>query len=503
MTSIGKSTAEGVLDRPATVRVAGVDVPTGLFLGGEWRPSASGSRFPVEDPRTGDTLGHVADADPADAEEALDGAARTQPEWGRRTPRERATILSTAFDLVRARREDLSAVIAAETGKPLTEARGEVDYGGEFLRWFAEQTAHLHGDYAVAPNGGFRVLTTKVPIGPCLLITPWNFPLAMVTRKVGAALAAGCTAILKPAEQTPLTAALMVDLLHQAGVPEGVVSLLPTTGAAAQSQQLMSDPRLRKVSFTGSTAVGSTLLTQAAPHIMCSSMELGGNAPFLVLADADIPAAVQGAMLAKFRNGGQSCVAANRFLVHADVAEAFTSRLTEQVEKLTSTREPDGQLGPLIDRRQRQRVADLVEDAVRGGARVRCGGAVVEGDGYFYQGTVLDRVPHDAPIARQEIFGPVATVTTVTSDRRAVDLANDTPYGLAAFVYTRDLNRAMYIAEALEAGMVGVNRGLVSEPSAPFGGVKASGLGREGGPTGIEHYLETKAISLDLPPLKA
>lgn len=478
--------------------VAGVAVPTGLFVAGEWRPSRSGTRFGVHDPATGAVIAEVADATTDDALEALDAASAAQEAWGRTSPRSRAEILRRAFDLIQADREAIAAVTTAEMGRPLDQSLGEVDYGAEFFRWFAEQAAHLHGDFGPAPSGGFDILTTKVPVGPSLLITPWNFPLAMGTRKIGAALAAGCTTIIKPAAQTPLTMALLTRLLAEAGVPSGVVNLVPTSAAAAQSETLMGDPRLRKVSFTGSTGVGVRLLQQAATNVMRSSMELGGNGPFLVLEDADVDAAVEGAMVAKFRNGGQSCVAANRFIVHEAVARPFLDRLVERTRSLRVApgTTPGADIGPIIDRRQLDRVHRLVEDAVERGATVLTGGHPLPGDGFFYAPTVLTDVPETAAIATEEIFGPVAVVLTVDSDEEAIRLANDTPFGLAAFVYTDDVTRAFDAASRIEAGMVGVNRGLVSEPAAPFGGVKASGLGREGGRSGVDEYLETKYVAL-------
>ena len=482
--------------------VAGVAVPTGLFVNGSWRPSTSGNRFEVTDPATGMPIADVADASTEDAFEALAAAAHAQGTWGRTSPRARASILLSAFESVRGRRQEIAAVITAEMGKTLADALGEVDYGAEFLRWFAEQVAHVHGDYGHAPSGDFRIVTTKVPVGPSLLITPWNFPLAMGTRKIGAALAAGCTVILKPASQTPLTAALLVQILAEAGVPDGVVNLIPTTKSGVLSRELMNDSRLRKVSFTGSTGVGSTLLHQAADHVLKTSMELGGNGPFLVLADADVDAAVEGAMVAKFRNGGQSCVAANRFIVHRSVAERFTKQLVSRTAALkvgAGTIQGVG-VGPLIDAGARDKVHALVTEALEKGARAACGGSFIEGDGYFYAPTVLVNVPAEARVNHEEIFGPVAPITVVDDDDEAIKQANDTPFGLAAFVYTRDISRAFNVAERLEAGMIGINRGLVSEAAAPFGGIKASGLGREGGHLGIEEYLETKFFSLDLGP---
>jgi succinate-semialdehyde dehydrogenase/glutarate-semialdehyde dehydrogenase len=499
---------------PATadrVVVAGVEVPAGLYVDGVWRPASPPSlvgsspvgpssvgSFEVEDPATGAVIATVADASVDDAVLALDAAHRAQRAWGDTAPRTRAEILRRAFEILTARTDAFASVITAEMGKPLAEARGEVAYGAEFLRWFAEQTAHVHGDYGLAPSGEFRVVTTTRPVGPSYLVTPWNFPLAMGTRKIGAALAAGCTVVFKPAAQTPLTAALLVEALAEAGVPAGVVNLVPTTDAPAQSRALMSDPRLRKVSFTGSTGAGSTLLHQAADTVLRSSMELGGNGPFLVLEDADLDAAVDGAMLAKFRNGGESCVAANRFLVHERVAAEFADRLTARVRALVpgAGTDPGSTIGPLIDARAAAKVDGLVRDAVAAGATVRTGGHRLDRPGYFYAPTVLTDVAAGSRILDEEIFGPVAPITTVDSADTAVDLANATPYGLAAFVYTRDLATALDVGERIEAGMVGINRGLVSEAGAPFGGVKASGLGREGGQVGIEEYLETRYLAV-------
>ena len=490
------STAISV-DGSATV--AGIRVMTGLHIGGRWRDSEDTSRFDVDDPSSGESIAAIADATISDALAALDSAYSAQATWGRTSARHRAEILRSAFDAVTRRREEFAAVITAEMGRPYAQSLGEVDYGAEFLRWFAEQAAHVNGEFAPSPKGDFTIATTRVPVGPSLLITPWNFPLAMGTRKIGAALAAGCTTIVKPAPQTPLTMALLIDTLAEAGVPDGVVNFIPTTRAAEQSEALMRDARLRKVSFTGSTPVGSRLLEQAAKNVMRASMELGGNGPFLVLEHADVPSAVDGAMIAKFRNGGQSCVAANRFIVHEAVAEEFIETLVQRTRALVVAdgMDPTADIGPLIDDRQRQRVQRLVEDAVAAGAQLRAGGRAVPGAGYFYEPTVLTGVPGTAAIMREEIFGPVATVSVVASDDDAIDLANDTPFGLAAYVYTRDLARAMDATSRIEAGMVGVNRGLVSEAGAPFGGMKASGLGREGGHVGIDEYLEIKYLAID------
>lgn len=479
--------------------VAGVRVKRGLFVAGEWRASESASWFDVVDPATGESLAEVADATISDAMAALDSAHAAQATWGGTSGRHRAEILRAAFDAVIERRDEFAAIITAEMGRPLDQSRAEVDYGAEFLRWFSEQAAHIHGEFGPSPRGDFTIATTRVPVGPTLLITPWNFPLAMGTRKIGAALAAGCTVVIKPAAQTPLTMALLVEVLIGAGVPEGVINFVPTSQAASQSETLMKDARLRKVSFTGSTAVGSRLLQQAAQHVLRSSMELGGNGPFLVLEDADVAAAAEGAMVAKFRNGGQSCVAANRFIVHESVADEFTNALVAKASRLVVGvgTNPAADIGPMIDDRQRQRVHSLVTSAVEAGAKVRVGGGVLPGAGYFYEPTVLTNVPSGSEILTEEIFGPVATISVVSSDDEAIQQANATPYGLAAFVYTRDLTRALSATARIEAGMIGVNRGLVSEAGAPFGGLKASGLGREGGHVGIDEYLETKYIAFD------
>ncbi|MGF6885387.1 succinate-semialdehyde dehydrogenase/glutarate-semialdehyde dehydrogenase [Nocardia sp. GAS34] len=476
------------------------ELPRGLYINGRWRESATGAHYPVHNPADGTVLTEVADASVADAQDALTAAEAAQKDWGATTPRYRAELLRRVFDRIIERTEDFAALISLEMGKPLAEARGEVAYGAEFLRWFSEQAAHLTGSYAPAPNGGYRIVTAKQPVGPSLLITPWNFPLAMATRKIGAALAAGCTCLIKPAPQTPLTLALLMRIFDELNMPAGVVNYLPTLDAAAQSKALMDDPRLRKVSFTGSTGVGSILLHQAADRVLRTSMELGGNGPFIVFDDADLDAAVEGAMLAKMRNAGESCVAANRFLVHSAVAEEFTQRLVRRFEKLVigDAFDPASTVGPLIDARQLDKVTELVDDAVAHGARIRVGGKASSGAGYFYAPTVLTDVPETARIGREEIFGPVAAITTFDTEAQALERANATEYGLAGYVYTRDISRALRFAEGLESGMVGVNRGLVSDPGGPFGGVKASGLGREGGATGIEEYLETKYLAVQL-----
>ncbi|MEV4125712.1 NAD-dependent succinate-semialdehyde dehydrogenase [Nocardia sp. NPDC049707] len=471
-----------------------------LYINGRWRESSTGARYSVHNPADGSAITEVADASVADAQDALAAAHAAQRDWGATTSRYRAELLRRVFDRIIERTEDFAALISLEMGKPLAEARGEVAYGAEFLRWFSEQAAHLTGSYAPAPNGGYRIVTAKQPVGPSLLITPWNFPLAMATRKIGAALAAGCTCLVKPAPQTPLTLALLMQICHELDVPAGVVNYLPTLDAAAQSRALMDDARLRKVSFTGSTGVGSILLRQAADRVLRTSMELGGNGPFIVFDDAELDAAVDGAMLAKMRNAGESCVAANRFLVHEAIAEEFTERLVRRFEELVvgDAFDPASAVGPLIDAKQLDKVTELVDDAVARGARIRVGGKALGGNGYFYRPTVLTEVPGTARIAHEEIFGPVAAVTTFSTEEQALERANATEFGLAGYVYTRDLSRALRFAERLETGMVGVNRGLVSDPGGPFGGVKASGLGREGGASGIEEYLETKYLAVQL-----
>ena len=476
-------------------------VPTGLLIGGEWRAAASGATFPVHDPATGEVLAEVADATPDDGMAALAAAADAQAAWAATAPRMRGEILRRAFELVTERAEDFALVMTLEMGKPLAESRAEVAYGAEFLRWFSEEAPRISGRYATAPDGRNRLLVAKRPVGPSLLITPWNFPLAMATRKVAPALAAGCTSVLKPAALTPLTALLFAEVLREAGVPDGVVNVIPTSRAGAVTGPLLTDPRLRKLSFTGSTEVGRRLIADAAHQVLRVSMELGGNAPFLVFDDADLDAAVEGALLAKLRNGGEACVAANRFLVHESIAEEFTARLVARMGAYVSARgtEPDSTLGPLVDDATRQKVSDLVSGALEDGARLALGGHVPEGPGYFYPATVLADVPHDARILQEEIFGPVAPITVFRDEDEAVRLANASEYGLVCFAYTRDLDRALRLAERLETGMFGLNTGLVSNPAAPFGGVKQSGIGREGGLEGIDEYLETTYIGISDP----
>jgi succinate-semialdehyde dehydrogenase / glutarate-semialdehyde dehydrogenase len=415
-------------------------------------------------------------------------------------PRERAELLRSAFELLLQRSEHFATLMTLEMGKPLPEARGEVAYGAEFLRWFSEEAVRIAGRWSPAPNGATRLLTMKQAVGPTLMITPWNFPLAMGTRKIGAAIAAGCTMVVKPASQTPLTMLALAELLSEVGVPAGVLNVMTTTRTAEVCEPLVRDPRTRKLTFTGSTPVGRLLVQQSAHQLLRVSMELGGNAPFLVFEDADLDAAVDGAMLAKMRNTGEACTAANRFLVHESVADEFTRRLADRMAALTVGRgtEPGVDVGPLIDAAALDKVGALVDDAVAKGARVLCGGKPMGESGYFYAPTVLTEVPADADLTREEIFGPVAPVSTFRTEAEAVARANDTEYGLVAYVFTAGLSRAIRVSEALEFGMVGVNQGIVSNPAAPFGGVKASGFGREGGAEGIEEYLETKYVGLAL-----
>ena len=476
-------------------------VPKGLFIAGEWREAAGGATFAVEDPSTGAVLAHVADASAADGTLALDAARAAQASWAATPPRERSDILDRAYHDVLDRLEEFALVITLEMGKPLAESRGEVRYAADFLRWFSEQAVRIRGDYRVSPDGQSRLLTLRQPVGPSLLISPWNFPLAMITRKVAPALAAGCTAVLKPAEDTPLTCQLLTQVLSDAGVPSGVLSVLPTSDPAGLVAPMLADQRLRKVSFTGSTAVGQQLLVGAAQNVLRTSMELGGNSAFLVFDDADLEAAVEGALVAKLRNGGESCVAANRILVQSGVAEEFSQQLADRIGQVSVGRgtEPGTQLGPMINRQQRDRVQLLVDDAVRSGATVVTGGSAPDSAGYFYEPTVITGVSASARITHEEVFGPVAPVYTFDTEDEAVRVANDTPFGLVSYAYTRDVGRALRVAEALEAGMVGVNRGLVSNAAAPFGGVKQSGLGREGGFEGIEEYLSVKYVAMDKP----
>ena len=473
-------------------------LPTGLLIDGQWTPG-EGS-FGVENPATGEQLTTVADATPADGMRALDAAVAAQDAWAATDPRTRGEMLRKAFELLTARADEFALLMTLEMGKPLAEARGEVAYGAEFFRWFSEEAVRIAGRYSVAPSGGTRLLTMKQPVGPVYAITPWNFPLAMGTRKIGPALAAGCTVVIKPAAQTPLTTLALAGVLAEAGVPDGVVNVVTTSASGAVSAPIITDPRLRKLTFTGSTPVGKRLIAQAAEQVLKVSMELGGNAPFLVFADADLDKAVDGAMLAKMRNIGEACTAANRFLVHESLAAEFGRRLAARMGALTVAPgiEDGSQVGPLIDRAAIDKVGELVADAVDSGAGVLTGGKPVGDRGYFYAPTVLTDVPPTADMFHEEIFGPVAPITTFASDDEAIALANDTEFGLVAYAFTQDVSRALTVAERLQTGMVGLNQGIVSNPAAPFGGVKASGLGREGGAEGIEEYLETKYVGIAL-----
>jgi succinate-semialdehyde dehydrogenase/glutarate-semialdehyde dehydrogenase len=474
-------------------------VPKQLYIGGQWRDGSKGT-IAVEDPATGDTLCEVADASTDDAKAALDAAVEAGPRWSQHPPRERGEILRRAFDAIIERQDELALLMTLEMGKPIKESKAEISYGAEFLRWFSEQAVRIDGRYAVAPNGQGRLLTMKQPVGPCLLITPWNFPLAMGTRKIGPAVAAGCTMVVKPAQQTPLSMLMLAKILEEAGLPEGVLNLITASSAGETTAPLISDPRLRKLSFTGSTEVGRKLMEQASENLLRLSMELGGNAPFIVFEDADLDAAVQGALIAKMRNIGEACTAANRFHVAAPVANEFAEKLAEKMGSMKVGRgtEDGVEVGPLIDQSQREKVAHLVEDAVQHGARALVGGHERDGAGYFYDPTVLTDVPDDAELLKEEIFGPVAPVKGFADEDEAIAAANDTEFGLVAYLYTSDLQRALRVVERLETGMVGLNQGMVSNPAAPFGGIKQSGFGREGGPEGIEEYLETKYVAVNL-----
>jgi succinate-semialdehyde dehydrogenase/glutarate-semialdehyde dehydrogenase len=475
-----------------------VDAPTDLFLGGKWVPASSGGRFDVYDPSTGDVIAAVADGTVEDAIAAVDAADAAATDWAATAPRQRAEILRHAFDLMTERADELARLISLENGKALGDAAGEVAYAAEFFRWYSEEAVRAAGSVLTAPSGANRILVVRQPVGIAVLVTPWNFPAAMATRKIGPALAAGCTCILKPASDTPLTALAMAAILAEAGVPDGVVNVLPSRSSGKVVSAMLHDPRVRKVSFTGSTEVGRVLLAQAADQVVNTSMELGGNAPFLVFADADLDAALDGAMVAKMRNAGEACTAANRFYVEAPVAHEFSRRLAERMAALRVGPGTDEQtqVGPLVNADAVSKVDELVTAAVAAGASTLTGGSRPEGTGWFYPPTVLSDVPAGAGILREEIFGPVAPIVTFTDEAEAIRLANDTEYGLVAYVYTGDLARGLRVSEALEAGMVGLNRGLVSDPAAPFGGVKQSGIGREGGHEGMLDYLESKYIAV-------
>ncbi|APZ33614.1 NAD-dependent succinate-semialdehyde dehydrogenase [Microbacterium aurum] len=468
-------------------------VPRGLYIGGVWQDGGAGT-FPVIDPATGNTLVEIADATPEDGIRALDAAVAAQDAWAATPPRTRSDILRRAFDLLTERADEFALLMTLEMGKPRAEARGEVTYGGEFLRWFSEEAVRIAGRYGTNPEGTGRMVVSQRPVGPCFFITPWNFPLAMATRKIAPALAAGCTIVVKPAELTPLTTLAFAQLLEEAGLPAGVVNVVTTTRSGAVSAPIIADPRLRKLSFTGSTPVGKKLLAQAAEGVLRVSMELGGNAPFVVFDDADLDKAVDGAMLAKFRNIGQACTAANRFIVHESVAEEFADRVSARVTAMKIGRgtEEGVQIGPLIDRTAVEGTGALVQDALAKGARLLAGGSAIDGPGTFFEPTVITDVAAGSDILREEIFGPVLAIATFADEDEAVRLANDTDYGLVSYVFTRDLARGHRMIDRLETGMMGLNAGVVSNAAAPFGGVKQSGMGREGGLEGIHEYLSTK-----------
>ena len=473
-------------------------VPHQLYINGQWRDASDGGTLEVFDPSTGKLLKTIADASFEDGQLAMQAAHEAQEAWSKTAPRVRAELLRAAFEKVTAMSDDFAILMSLEMGKPFAEAKGEVAYGSEFLRWFSEEAPRINGRYSTAPDGKNRLLVLKRPVGPALLITPWNFPLAMATRKIGPAIAAGCTSILKPAALTPLTSLLFTKVLEEVGVPAGVVNVIQTTKAGEVTAPLINDPRLRKLSFTGSTPVGKRLIADAANQVLRVSMELGGNAPFLVFEDADLDKAVEGAMLAKLRNMGEACTAANRFIIHESVAEEFATKLSARMGALKVGRGvvEGTNIGPLIDEKSRQGVHALVQDAKEKGAKVLVGGDIPSGEGYFYPPTVLMSVPETCEILQNEIFGPVAPICTFKTEDEAVKMANNTEYGLVAYAFTKDLNRGLRLAERLEVGMFGLNTGIVSNPAGPFGGVKQSGLGREGSSEGIEEYLETVYVGI-------
>ena len=473
-------------------------VPSQLYIAGKWVDAENGATFDVIDPATGKVLKTISDASPADGMKAMAAAHETQESWAKTAPRVRAEVLRAAFEKVTAMADDFAILMSLEMGKPFAEAKGEVAYGAEFLRWFSEQAPRIDGRYTTAPDGKNRLMVLKRPVGPALLITPWNFPLAMATRKIGPAIAAGCTSILKPANLTPLTSLLFTKVLEEVGLPAGVLNVIQTSSAGSVTGPIIKDSRLRKLSFTGSTPVGQRLIADAAHQVLKVSMELGGNAPFIVFEDADLDKAIEGAMLAKLRNMGEACTAANRFLVHESVADEFAKRLTEKMSKLKVARglEDGANIGPLIEEKARQGVHALVEDAKQKGAKVLLGGEIPSGEGYFYPPTVLVNVRETCDVLSNEIFGPVAPICTFKTEDEAIKMANNTEYGLVAYAFTKDLNRGLRLAERLEVGLFGLNTGLVSNPAGPFGGVKQSGLGREGSQEGIEEYLETVYVGI-------
>jgi succinate-semialdehyde dehydrogenase/glutarate-semialdehyde dehydrogenase len=473
-------------------------VGTGIFIDGQWGEAASGARFDVVNPATEEVIATVADGGPEDALRAIETAGRVQKDWARTAPRERSEILRRAYDLIMARQDELALIMTTEMGKPLAEAKGEVAYAAEFFRWFSEEAVRIGGDFTTTGDGKNRILVSREPVGPCVLVTPWNFPLAMGTRKIGPAIAAGCTVVFKPATLTPLSSLALVDILVEAGLPTGVLNVVCTTKASSVVSPWMSSGIARKISFTGSTEVGVRLLEQASQHVMRSSMELGGNAPFIVFEDADLDRAVEGAVAAKMRNMGEACTAANRIFVQRLVAEEFARRLAARLGSLSvgDGAEPGTEVGPLVEEKALRKVQELVDDAVSKGAKIVCGGNRPDRLGYFYSPTVLSDVSAEADLMTEEIFGPVAPVVPFDTEEEAVRMANDTPWGLVGYLFTQDVDRGFRVGEALEVGMVGLNTGTVSNPAAPFGGVKASGLGREGGRVGIDEFLEYKYMAV-------
>jgi len=481
---------QGVIDR----------VEKRLYIGGEWRDASEGGRLTVDDPATGEALCEIADATPADATAALDAAVACQPEWAATPPNQRGEILWRAFEILNQRADDLALLMTLEMGKAVAESKAEITYAAEFFRWFSGEALRIDGNYKVAGNAASRVLVMRQPVGPSFFITPWNFPMAMGTRKIGPAIAAGCTMVWKPPQQTPLSAFALAQILEECGLPAGVLNVITSSSSSAVAKPVIADPRLRKLSFTGSTEVGRTLIAQAADNVLNVSMELGGNAPFLIFDDADLDAALEGAMIAKMRNIGEACTSANRFHVAGSVADEFASRLADRMGSLKVGRgtEEGVDIGPLIDDDQRSKVSDLVDDAVAKGATAVVGGGRIDGAGYFFEPTVLGGVTPDARVLKEEIFGPVAPIASFSSEEEAIAAANDTEYGLVAYVFTRDLKRALRVCEGLQTGMIGLNQGMVSNAGAPFGGVKQSGIGREGGNEGIDEYLETKYVAVNL-----
>jgi len=497
-------TKEATPDRTETAHATAFaalsgNLPTGCYIGGEWRSSSDGSLIAVADPSTGETLTSVANGTLADARLAADAASAAMPAWSNTPPRARGEVLRRAFEIMTERHEELAQLVVLENGKALPDARGEITYAAEFFRWYAEEAVRNTGEITVAPSGAHKILVLRQPIGVAALVTPWNFPAAMLTRKIGPALAAGCTVVCKPASETPLTALAIAQVLEQAGTPGGVVNVVPSNRSSKFVATLLADPRVRKLSFTGSTEVGQELLRTAAANVVSCSMELGGNAPFLVFDDADLDAAVAGAMLAKMRNAGEACTSANRFYVQRGVVDDFSERLADEMSRLEmGPGLGEGvQLGPLVNSSSREKVAELVSGALAEGAKAIVGGEVPDGPGWFYPATVLTGVGPSAEILGTEIFGPVAPIVTFDTEAEVIDLSNDSVHGLVSYLYTGDLGRGLRVSEALDSGMVGLNRGLVSDPAAPFGGTKQSGLGREGGHEGMLEYLESKYIACD------